>query len=106
MAKIKTGHAKTEYVRIDENDKTDIKLLRKVLKKKHQGDVVHQLIEMFKLKQIGHYGSPLKEREVVEQSVYDELEQHCVSLKKTIDMLCMKQGITYAQAVELVKCQT
>ena len=106
MAKRKTGHAKTTAIRLETVDLTDIKLLRKVLKKKYHGDVIHELIGMFKLKQIGHYGSPLKERNIVEQSVYDELAETCKNLKSTIDRLCDRQGITFAQAMELAKCQT
>ena len=109
MAKKPTGHAKTKLVRVEPLDLTDIQFLRKkVMFKKFDGDVIHELLGMFKQKEAGKYKSPLKEQDVALEdiiSLYEDVKATNQSLVKVINYLCEKYKEQYAEVIQVVKHQ-
>lgn len=121
MTKKNVGLAKTQRIRIHPDDRTDLNLIKKeiglVIGKHNEGDVVHQLIAMYKVKKIGepsfrvspkelqvHQGNLQIKQELDElKSLLDERDGQVIRWKQRCELISEKTGISIQEIIELVR---
>ena len=119
MTKKNVGLAKEEVVRVHKSDRQDLNFIKGLLKmgdNHNEGDVIHELISMYKSAQIGTTPFLVKKPSVIQaknlelqtkideyQSLYEGTIQTNKTLVKATKYLCEKHQEDYAEIMEIVK---